>query len=260
MAEYYNEIDPFCVEWLKNLITAKLIAAGDVDSRSITEVTADDVKGYTQCHFFAGIAGWSYALRLAGVSDDQQVWTGSCPCQPFSNAGKRKGFDDERHLWPEFARLIGDCRPPIVFGEQVEAAIRWGWLDSVFTDLEAKDYTCWAAVLPACGVGAPQNGPRLYFVAAADRTRSHWGTKQDEFKAHGISTSRWSHFDRRSSSPWASAFEVEGADHTRRLLEPGVKLLADGLPAVGAQLRAFGNAIVPQVAAEFIAAAMEYAP
>ena len=91
MAAYYNEFDPFAAAWLRGLIKTGQIAAGDVDERSITEVTADDVRGYTQCHFFAGIGGWSYALRLAGWPDTRPVWTGSCPCQPFSHAGKSGG-------------------------------------------------------------------------------------------------------------------------------------------------------------------------
>ncbi len=119
---YYNDNDPQSVAWLKELIAAGLIPPGDVDERSITDVTGSDLKGYTQCHFFAGIAGWPYALSLAGWPVDRPVWTGSCPCQPFSCAGQRKGEKDERHLWPEFFRLIRECRPPVVFGEQVASA------------------------------------------------------------------------------------------------------------------------------------------
>ena len=85
---YYNEIDPFAAQWLRNLIAAGHIAPGDVDERSILDVRADDLRGYRQCHFFAGIGVWSYALRQAGWSDDEEVWTGSCTCQPFSDAGR----------------------------------------------------------------------------------------------------------------------------------------------------------------------------
>src|SRR5690242_15057774 len=164
-AAYYNEIDPYAAQWLRNLIQAGQIAPGDVDERSIVDVRADDLRGYTQCHFFAGIGGWSYALRLAGWPDDRPVWTGSCPCQPFSAAGKRAGFDDTRHLWPAWFRLIRECAPPVVFGEQVASKDGVAWLDTVSTDLEAAGYAFGAADIPAAGVTAPHIRQRLFFVA-----------------------------------------------------------------------------------------------
>ncbi len=168
MTAYYNEIDPYAAQWLRNLISAGHIAPGDVDERSIVDVQTDDLAGYDQCHFFAGIGGWSVALRLAGWPDARPVWTGSCPCQPFSAAGAGKAADDKRHLWPAWLPLIAKCRPPVVFGEQVEAAVGWGWLDAVFTDLEGEGYACGATVLPACGIGAPHIRNRLWFVGSLD--------------------------------------------------------------------------------------------
>src|SRR5574340_523047 len=170
-AAYYNEIDPYAAQWLRNLISARHIAPGEVDTRSITDVTPDDVRGFRQCHFFAGIAGWSLALRLAGWPDDRAVWTGSCPCQPYSQAGKGLGDEDPRNLWPEFYRLIKECRPPVCFGEQVPAAIRHGWLDGVFADLERAGYACGAMVLGACSKGAPHIRQRLFWVADASSLR-----------------------------------------------------------------------------------------
>src|SRR3990167_2132759 len=126
MAAYYNENDPKTAAWLRELIKAKLIADGEVDTRSIVDVQSADLARFAQCHFFAGIGGWSYALRLAGWADDRAVWTGSCPCQPWSDAnvweGGGQGDADPRHLWPAWFQLIEVARPPVVFGEQVAAA------------------------------------------------------------------------------------------------------------------------------------------
>lgn len=164
---YYNEFDPYAAQWLRNLIAAGHIAPGEVDERSITDVSADDIRTYTQCHFFAGIGVWSHALRLAGWDDDRPVWTGSPPCQPFSVAGAGAGTADERHLWPHFFRLIAERKPAAIFGEQVEAAIRHGWLDLVQTDMEGIGYAFAAAGIPAAGVGAPHIRQRLFFVGSS---------------------------------------------------------------------------------------------
>ncbi|WP_322111406.1 DNA cytosine methyltransferase [Tistrella sp.] len=88
-----------------------LIPAGDVDERDIRDVLPSDLDQYRQCHFFAGIGGWALALRWAVWPSDRPIWTGSCPCQPFSAAGRRRGFADERHLWPAWAWLISQSRP-----------------------------------------------------------------------------------------------------------------------------------------------------
>lgn len=166
-AAYYNEIDPYAADWLRNLIAAGHIAPGDVDKRSIEDVHPDDLRPYTQCHFFAGIGVWSYALRRAGWPDDRPVWTGSCPCQPFSAAGKGGAFDDERHLWPAWHWLISQRRPPIVFGEQVASKDAEPWLDLVSADLEALAFAVAACAFPSASIGAPHIRDRTYFVAHA---------------------------------------------------------------------------------------------
>jgi len=175
---YYNEFDPFAAAWLRELIKDGRIPQGEVDERSIIEVEGSDLKGFTQCHFFAGIGGWSYALQLAGWESTRPVWTGSPPCQPFSVAGNQRGQDDERHLWPHFFDLIRQCKPAIVFGEQVASAIRTEWFDDLQADMEAEGYATAMAVLPACGIGAPHKRERLFFVADSNAHRWNEGLQQ----------------------------------------------------------------------------------
>ncbi|HHT7404365.1 TPA: DNA cytosine methyltransferase [Raoultella ornithinolytica] len=174
-AAYYNEIDPFAAQWLRNLIAAGHIAPGEVDERSIEDVTPDDLRGFTQCHFFAGIGVWSHSLRLAGWPDDRQVWTGSCPCQPFSAAGKGDGFADERHLWPHFFHLISERRPQHVFGEQVAAGNANAWFDLVQADLEGMGYAFGLVPFTSSGIGAPHIRERAYWVAHANHGSSDAG-------------------------------------------------------------------------------------
>lgn len=229
---YYNEKNKHAAEWLRNLIAGGHIAPGDVDERSIEDVTADDVRGYTQCHWFAGIGGWSRALRIAGWPDRRRVWTGSCPCQPFSKMGCRRGVADERHLFPVWFRLIGECRPPTIFGEQVAGA--GVWLDNAFTDLESLGYACAAADLPAACVGSPQNRPRLWFVSHAKGER--WGTGLCEA-------------DEKPN-------RTELANGVGWPAKPPVSDVAYGIPGTVDFNRAIGNAIVPAVAARFILSAL----
>ena len=339
MTAYYNEIDPYAAEWLHNLIAAGEIAPGDVDERSIEEVSGDDLRGYVQCHFFAGIGGWSYALRLAGWPDERPVWTGSVPCQPFSVAGKGAGTDDPRHLWPELYRLIRQRLPEHVIGEQVPGAIGHGWLDGVSADLEKEGYAVGSIVLGAHSVGAPHIRQRLWWVAysqcperrALDQPRRDagfdglpqgqegasrigsggedgWLDDTAESRRSGpLRTERWdaeqsregvgtaqagSHAEprrrgnagglgdaavsglqderceqdagsegrfRQLGSPsgngfWDAASWIPCGDGKARRVEPGIHPLAYGATARVGRLRAYGNAIVPQVAAEFIRA------
>jgi DNA (cytosine-5)-methyltransferase 1 len=160
---YYNDNDPGCAAWLRELIEAGELPRGAVDHRDIADIADADIVPFRQCHWFAGIGGWAYALRLAGWPESLQVWTGSCPCQPFSTAGSRRGRGDVRHLWPAWYRHILAQRPVVVLGEQVATSL--DWLDGVFDDLERAGYTCGATDLCAAGIGAPHVRQRLFFVA-----------------------------------------------------------------------------------------------
>src|SRR6056297_1359892 len=187
---YYNEWDSYAAEWLRNLIKEGNLPDGDVDERSITEVQPDDLKEYTQHHFFAGIGGWPLAVRLAGVSESERIVTGSPPCQPFSTAGQRKGYSDERHLAPHWLRLVAAIRPTWVFGEQVAAAIKKDdWLDDLLDALEAEGYATGATVLPACSVGAPHIRQRLWVTARLVNASS------TQCKARGVSNGVYTKHD-----------------------------------------------------------------
>ena len=245
MGAYYNEFKPEAAHMLRQLIKDGLIADGEVDERSITEVTADDVKGFTQCHFFAGIGGWSVALRKAMWSDDRPVWTGSCPCQPFSTAGRKAGTGDERDLWPTWFSLIQQLRPTSVYGEQVSSAISHGWLDRIYVDMEAEGYAIGAACLPACSIGAPHKRERLFFVADTECA----GLQRLE-QDNGVSGS-----ERAPHTEPGDPFLV-----IRRAMAGDFSFIrkCDGLLLADERkhIEVYGNAIVPEVASRFIQACM----
>jgi DNA (cytosine-5)-methyltransferase 1 len=187
---FYNEINDYAADWLENLISRGLIADGVVDRRSIAEIKPSDLDGFCQVHFFAGLGGWSYALRNAGIRDSVPVWTGSCPCQPFSAAGKGGGFDDERHLWPHFHWLIEQCRPRIVLGEQVASKDGLAWIDLVQTDLEGSGYTSAAIDSCSAGFGAPHIRQRLYWMAYAE-SADRWSQREVDGEAYGWNGLGW---------------------------------------------------------------------
>jgi DNA (cytosine-5)-methyltransferase 1 len=338
---YYNEFDPYAAQWLRNLIDAGHIAPGIVDERSIVDVEPADLVGFTQCHFFAGIGGWSLALRLAGWPDDRPVWTGSPPCQPFSTAGKQLGVKDERHLAPHFLALVAAVRPPALFGEQVAAAVnKDAWLDDLLDALEKEGYATGAAVSGAGPVGAPHIRQRLWFtarlgnaldtgleglaghgdngnepgriyenparpvatpgsidgladpkiqrsrkrqqnlrgcfagseteqraereccgssggMAQSDGPRPQPWSATTETAGHGNPAQSTSGADRHEptspiNSPWGAPDWLFCRDGKWRPVESGTFPLANGIPGRVGRLRAYGNAIVPQVAAEII--------
>lgn len=314
---YYNEFDPKAAAWLRELIKEGHIPNGEVDTRSIVDVQPADLRGFLQCHFFAGVGGWSLALQLAGWPSTEPVWTGSCPCQPFSIAGKGKGTEDERHLWPVFAKLIRACKPPVAFGEQVASKAGREWLAGVFADLEGMGYQRAGADLCAAGVGSPHIRQRLYWVAdSRHKLWRGWAESDQTQRAEVANTSgmgdttvegleglskprgsmesdeeprRASYItetcgnsglpdsdcgrrkqqhtglrslpdSNKSSSPLWSSYRVTQCrdGKSRRIpVEPELFPLAHGIPNRVGLLRGSGNAIVPEVAAQFIGAFIE---
>lgn len=223
MRVYYNENEPYCAEWLRNLVRAGEIPAGDVDDRDVREVRPDDLRGYDQCHFFAGIGLWARALRDAGWPDDREIWIGSCPCQPFSPAGRGAGFADERHLWPAWERLVRERRPRRVAGEQVDGPAGRLWLDLVLSDLEASGYAGGAIVFPAAGVGAPHRRHRVWWGARLLADAESGQQRRDD--RAGVSSSI-------EPSRCGSTGRVADADGGQRgRVTGGAGRLGDGRPA-----------------------------
>lgn len=321
MKAYYNEFDKNAAAWLRELISDGLIAPGDVDERSIIDVDYKDLEGYTQHHFFAGIGGWSYALRIAGWPDDAAVWTASLPCQPFSAAGKGLGKADERHLLPHFLELVAKCKPDTIFGEQVERAIGHGWLDDLQATMEAEGYAIGHCVLGAHSVSAAHIRQRLYWVAdsykqglegrertectdkltlgenrlvdgmgisnstgsqqriEAVETARYRGSAESAGSVNGMADSEIASRERpEPGSDWkpygGELNWIYCRDGKYRPVESGTLPLVDGVPrgmvhssdprntqeARLMRLKGYGNAIVPQVAAEFISAFMDTDP
>ncbi|WP_159731612.1 DNA cytosine methyltransferase [Methylosinus sp. Ce-a6] len=255
---YYNENDEHSAETLRNLMKMGRIANGYVDTRSIEKVSASDLVGYSQCHFFAGIGVWSHALRESGWRDDMPIWTGSCPCQDHSSIGRRRGNGGERHLWPTWFNLIEACRPFVIVGEQVSNYLTIGpasgrrkksvrvahdqvdahdgraWIDVVCDDLEAAHYAVGAVAAPACGFGAPQKRERLYWFAEAGSVADP--ASDEERWARGRGARGAGAIGRRGATKqpepvggyWRGAKWVPCADGKVRPTRPGVRPLVDG--------------------------------
>lgn len=290
---YYNDNDPHAAAWLRRLIQRGALPRGFVDDRDVAQVDPDHLAAFGQCHFFAGIGGWPHALRVAGWPDDLPVWTASLPCQPFSVIGKRKGTEDDRHLWPTFARLVRAVRPVWIFGEQVSSEDGRAWIDGVFDDLEGMGYACAALDLCAAGVGAPHRRQRLYWMGNA------CGAGLEGLDRHGIAAGqtappgsraptgsigtcgagldavsllrRLALHDSRVArrrlsmsadrpmagrSVWTEFDALPCVDGWRRV-RPGAFPLAAGISGRVGRLRGYGNSIVPHLAAAFIRAAVE---
>ena len=297
MTAYYNDLNEDAAAVLAAQIEDGVIAPGIVDTRSIKDVHPNDLKGFTQCHFFAGGGLWSVAARLAGWPDDRPLWTGSCPCQPFSQAGRRAGTDDPRHLWPDFHRLISARRPSVVMGEQVAGKAGRDWFHRVRADLAESTYAGRAVDIPACAVDSPQQRNRLYWIAMADSAGQRWdassqagihrreegggpwdGEPQRLPGADGAvadlhrggrdgrqeAPERGS-FERvaverpalRNGSWWADGEWIGCHDGKIRRSKPGLPLLVDGLPGRVGLWSIAGNAISPVLATEVIASFIE---
>ena len=322
---YYNDSDPNACDWVRRLIRKGLIADGEVDQRDMREVQPEDLQGFDLVHLCSGIAGWDLAMQWSGEEFDEPAWTVSCPCPPFSAAGKRltcpecKGphlvwcprrtgyaicagcehswLADSRHIWPEVWRLVAGSRPGYVFGEQVASAAGLDWIAAVQASLDILRYDSWAEDRAASSVAAPHKRQRYWWIAFledgladAGRTDSRQdGGRSEEAPAPGSGENlhrryrqgRLADADGRDAEAegiqrggqqrlasqdagivarfegWDQVEWLECGDGITRPVKPGVPPLAHGIPKRLVQLGGYGNAIVPQVASEFIKDSME---
>ena len=201
---------------------------------------------------------------------------GGYPCQPFSIAGKQKGNEDARHLWPEMFRIIKQVKPKWVIAENVEGHIKLG-LDSVLNDLESEGFTCWPFIIPACAVGAPHQRNRIWVVAYSEHngqlTAAQSGSEREELQYSEEGQERTKQFKRMGKSldvAFANSQRREGgceeplfrfeefswcenvrspADLRNRsdIPEPLICRSDDGFSGRVDRLRSLGNAVVPQI-------------
>jgi DNA (cytosine-5)-methyltransferase 1 len=203
--------------------------------------------------------------------DHVDVIAGGYPCQPFSNAGKRKGKEDPRHLWPYVFDAIRELRPRYALMENVRGHLTLGFGD-VLADLASCGYSAEWQIIPASSVGAPHRRDRLFFVAYPDGERSHrTEIYADETGKSSLSNApgcgqTMAHAescDERESesyclgeifgeTPKSGESSCRGGSEQHRWeTEPDVGRVAHGVPARVDRLRGLGNAVVPQVA-EFV--------
>ena len=159
------------------------------------------------------------------------IITGGFPCQPYSVAGKQRGSEDDRALWPEMFRIIKQARPSWVVAENVPGIIQMA-LDKVLFDLESENYSARTLILPACAVNAPHIRERTWVVAYSGSRRYREQCEGQQRKTN--STDKWHLYK------WSE--------------EPGDRRVVDGIPHRVDRLKALGNAIVPQVAYEIMKA------
>lgn len=204
------------------------------------------------------------------------ILTGGFPCQPYSQAGKRLGTEDDRHLWPEMLRVIREVQPTYVVGENVYGIVNWNGglvFNEVQVDLENQGYEVQTCVLPACAVGALHRRDRTWFIAYSKHNgiRRREQQQKSQQKTNGTAANTIGKRLQEISSVFRQEYElfINASDDASRGItaqwsktkrgsgdvpkDDGVPKRLDGITVPKwkrESIKAFGNAIVPQVAME----------
>jgi len=203
-------------------------------------------------------------LKGSDIDGPIDVICGGYPCQPFSTAGQRRGKEDDRHLWPEFSRLVDELRPTWIIGENVAGHISMG-LDDVLSDLEGQGYAARTFVIPACAVAAPHRRDRVWIIGHADkniREQSKAVAKHNEPEQHNskrvFTSSNPRCLGQSGQGEPCQPIGAKAIEHWEASksfdavgwpTQPAIRGGNDGLPSrlVSSRLAALGNAVVPQI-------------
>lgn len=195
---------------------------------------------------------WPHITNYGDIRDINQLphvdlMTGGFPCQPFSSAGKRKGKDDERYLWPQFYRAIQLSKPTWIIIENVKGAIELA-LETICVDLENEGYEIQPFLIPACAAGAPHRRERLWIVAHSNSQR-HDIRISDWEERHLQKNTKWdmaqiqSEWEELITESWKTLPAEWGLHYNST-----INGMDDGIPNRLDRGKSLGNSIVPQIA------------
>jgi len=229
-------------------------------------------KHWPHVPIFSDIKELNYeTLRAKGINNIDII-TGGYPCQPFSVAGRKKGEQDPRHLWPEYFRLVKELRPTWVIGENVSGHIKQG-LDTVLENLESEGYSTRTFSISASSIGANHKRERVWILAHSGRSLRE-GTELGRENENEIGKENANQFERSSSTSQSNVADSERErlqrseqyeTHTRETstqfptaeqieatglhwaIEPDVGRVAHGIPNRMDRLKSLGNSLVPQI-------------
>jgi DNA (cytosine-5)-methyltransferase 1 len=245
-ADFLGIENKFHCEW--NPFGQKILKYYFPKSESFTDITTSDFSKY------------------ANTID---ILSGGFPCQPYSLNGKRKGKNDERHLWPAMFRTIQQVEPVFVVGENVFGLVNWSnglVFEEIIFEMESIGYEVLPVLLPACSVGAPHKRDRIFIIAYNERFRKKRNIEQNDSidldtNANGFGLSRRAtpgnlekegkvgkeFFERLRGGDFWEGFPTESVVRSRN---DGVPEKLDGISVSKWQhesIKGFGNAIVPQI-------------